>query len=511
MEKTVAIIDLGSNSIRMNILSINKNGGYSIHEQASEMVRLSEDMGPEMTLKEIPIKRTITALHYFKSLIDANQTTEIYALATAAVRLAVNQADFLNRIQAETGFVFTVLSGFQEAYYDYLGVVNTLSLDQALILDIGGGSTEIIWMKHRQIMEAVSLPFGSVTLSERFKTIKSKKKRVEAAKKLISEKLHELKWLDGLKGQPIIGLGGVIRTLGKIDRSLNGYPIENLHNYRLHETEVDKLCALIIESDDKELDKIEGLSKRRSDIIAMGIMPFVCLFEHIQSPEIRISANGLRDGYFFEKHFTAIGQPVVVNDVLKHSKENFLKRFVVNEPHARNVQSLALTLYDALHRHSVENQLGLFEIADRKLLSAAALLHDIGIHIEYYDHHIHGFYLVANGNLNGLTNLERLSVAYLVGSHREAGIKNRMTDYESVISKTEVMRLNRLVVLLNLAEQLDRSERGLIKQLHLNILDSNFEIHAFTQGDASLEISSALRFADRFEKQFALKLTIIPK
>lgn len=423
--------------------------------------------------------------------------------------MAANQAEFLQRVEDETGFVFKVLTGFQEAYYDYLGVANAMAIDDALILDIGGGSTELIWMHKRQMVEAVSLPLGSVTLTERFADIKSKKKRIEACKNAIQEQLDQLSWLKDLKGKPIIGLGGVIRTLGKLDRGINGYSIENLHNYRLHESEVEKLCSLIIDSDEKDLDKLEGISKRRADIITMGIMPFKCLFELIGSPEIRISANGLREGYFYEKYFESIDMPIVVSDVLKHSKENFLKRFVVNEPHARKVQSIALKIYDQLNRYSIENKCDYFKVEDRKLLSTAALLHDIGIHIEYYDHHIHGFYLILNGRIDGLTNAERLAIAYLVGSHRELGIKNRMLEHENILSKNEINRLGKCVLLLNLAEQLDRTERGLIKEFKFEIGENTLNLTLISDEDVSIERVSALRLAERFEKQFDLTLNIM--
>lgn len=504
MEKVIAIIDLGSNSIRMNISSVNAEGGYSIHEQASEMVRLSEGLNDDLILKEMPIKRTIRALQYFKKLIAVNGVHEVYALATAAVRMAKNQNEFLVRVQNKTGFDFTVLSGYQEAYYDYLGVVNSMAVQDALILDIGGGSTELIWMKNRELKEAVSLTFGSVTLTEKFASIKSRKKRVEAAKKFINDQMDALPWISEIKGLPIVGLGGVIRTLGKIDRSLNGYAIENLHNYRLHEHEVDKLCEIIFSTEEKNLDKIEGISKRRADIITMGIMPFKCLFDHMDAPEIRISGNGLRDGYFYERHFENTGLPIIVPDVLEHSVVNLMARFGVNRAHAYQVESLALKMYDAL------DALGYFEYNDRKLLKTAALLHDIGIHIEYYDHHVHGFYMIINSRMNGLTNPERIAVAYLVGSHREAGIKGMMADFENILPKNALSRLGKLVVLLNLAEQLDRAENTSVEELVIAIDDHSMQLSLVTNAGQNLELerASAGRFAERFEKAFQKKLII---
>ncbi|OJV64562.1 MAG: hypothetical protein BGO41_13215 [Clostridiales bacterium 38-18] len=503
MKKTIAIIDLGSNSIRMNIIGINEYGGYSIFDQASEMVRLSEGMGTALILREEPMRRTIEALKYFKQLIKLNDTKEVYALATAAVRMAKNKEAFLSLVKEEVGLEFKVLTGKEEAYYDYLGVVNSMELKTALLLDIGGGSTEIIYMVDRVLKESISLPFGSVTLTEKFADQKSKKKRIEASTKFIQDHYDKLKWLDQVKNIPIIGLGGVIRTIGKIDRDRNGYPIENMHNYKLHDSEIERLFDLILNTEEKDLDKISGISKKRADIITLGLLPFKCLFERVDAPEVRISGSGLRDGVFYEKYFPSVGMPIILEDVLIQSKQNMMRRFEVNEKHARQVQSLALGLYEGLKSLLNEGP------SDIKVLSTAALLHDIGIHIEYYDHHVHGFYLILNGRLEGLTNTERISVAYLVGSHREAGIKAKMTDFEGLLSKSELNRLGQLVVIMNLAEHLDRAENGVVKTISVEIFKDEVVLHLEGEGTFELEKKSVMRFTERFEKQFSKRLTVI--
>lgn len=502
MRNSIAIIDLGSNSIRLNIYAVNDLDGYSIHEQASEMVRLSEGLGSDLILKEAPIQRTIRALAYFKKLIEVNSVQSVYALATAAVRMAVNQSEFLDRVKSETGFDFMVLSGDQEAYYDYLGVVNSMELRDALIVDIGGGSTELIWMKDRKLERAVSLPLGSVTLSERFGDIKSRKKRVEAAETHIKSIYKEISWLKHLKDSPIIGLGGVIRTLGKVDRARNGYPLENLHNYRLHESEVAEICAQIFDSPQKDLENIQGISKRRADIIALGILPFKCLFERIDAPEIRISGNGLRDGFFYEKHFESLSLPIVVGDVLSQSTLNMMRRFNVHEKHANHVMKLTLKVFDALTGHFD------YEAGDRKLLKTAALLHDIGMHIEYYDHHIHGYYLIMNGRLEGLTNAERIKVAFLVGNHRASGIKKQLEDYIGIVSKEEIQRLWKLAILIMLCEQFDRAENGSVDDLDVTVEKNAIEIRLIGSDSYDLEITSASQFLDRFEKIYKRKLVM---
>ena len=134
----LAVIDLGSNSVRLRITEINESGNYNLVSYEKEYVRLSENMGPEKMLKSAPMDRTIKALQHFKQLCMALENVRVIAVATAAVRQAVNQTEFLKRVKAETGFSFKVISGEREAYLDYVGVTRTLPIKNGLIIDITG-------------------------------------------------------------------------------------------------------------------------------------------------------------------------------------------------------------------------------------------------------------------------------------------------------------------------------------------------------------------------------------
>ncbi len=218
-----AIIDLGSNSVRMNIVHINKDGSYTLLDQAKEMVRLSEDMGPEKTLKAEPMRRTVEALKLLKKLSVAYGADQVFALATAAVRIAENQDEFLNLVRDEVGFDFKILSGEEEAHYDYIGVINTIDIDNCLIVDIGGGSTELIWVENRKERAAVSLPIGSVVLTENY--VNAGKNGIENAIEAIQSLFKDVPWLKNLKGIPVVGLGGVIRTFAKVDRNQKRFTV----------------------------------------------------------------------------------------------------------------------------------------------------------------------------------------------------------------------------------------------------------------------------------------------
>jgi exopolyphosphatase/guanosine-5'-triphosphate,3'-diphosphate pyrophosphatase len=498
MKEKKAVIDLGSNSVRMNIIGINEAGGYSIFDQAKEMVRLSEGLLESHYLQDKSMDRTIKALKYFKKLIKMHEITEVHALCTAAVRMAKNQEMFLRRVKEEVGLNFRVLSGEEEAYYDYLGVVNSMVCDKAVLIDIGGGSTEIIWVEDRRFKDAVSLPYGSVLLTEMFSDISSKKKRIKEALRFMKEALSKISWLKNLKGYPIIGLGGTIRALGKVDKYMNDYPIRNMHNYHLTTGEIEFLIDKIFITPDGKEHEIEGISKKRSDVMTMGLMPLYALIHQLEAREMRISGSGLRNGYFYEKYFKKIGQPIIVKDVLEHSYVNMMRRFSVPEKHSSHVQKLALALFDQLS--SIHD----FQERDREALAIASLLHDVGIHIEYYDHHLHGMYMLLYARINGLRIKEHVKVAFLVGNHRANGLKHIIDDYRTMFTKKELRSIQELSIFLQIAEQLDRSVTGVVEKIEVEIIDDYAMIYLHAKEIPELEMEAARRFSESFKKAYGL-------
>ena len=166
MQRRVAVIDLGANTSRLVILAYTPGVAFQMIDQLRERVRLSEGMGAENTLRPEPIERTVHLMKVFKALCDANGIDTIIATATSAVRDARNQAEFLHRVENEAGLKLRVLSGDEEAYYGYLGVVNSLAVQRGLIFDIGGGSLELAHVRDRQLTHTASLPLGAVRFSK---------------------------------------------------------------------------------------------------------------------------------------------------------------------------------------------------------------------------------------------------------------------------------------------------------------------------------------------------------
>ncbi|KLD60595.1 exopolyphosphatase, partial [Lactiplantibacillus plantarum] len=207
--RNLAIVDLGSNSARMAVSRLHANGTAQEIKRVKEDTRLSEGMGTAHVLQPAAIERTIKALLNFRRLYEKMPNTDVIGITTAAVRMAQNQAEFLNQVKQEVGLDLRVLSGDDEAYYDYLGVANSLVIHDCLILDTGGASCELILVKNGRKQQLISIPFGAVTLSEQFgldDLVPSAS--LFRAQMFLRNRLADIWWLSEAVHFPIILLGG---------------------------------------------------------------------------------------------------------------------------------------------------------------------------------------------------------------------------------------------------------------------------------------------------------------
>ena len=305
MTKTnLVVIDLGSNSVRMQISQIDDYGGYTVMGYFREYVRLSENMGKEMTLKEEPMNRTIQALKDFKTRYTQYDNVVVKAVATAAVRGAKNQAEFLKRVKDEVGLDLQVISGSTEAYLDYIGVVNTLPVRNGIIMDCGGASTELIWVQNGACKERVSIPVGSVVLSQNYNladTISASD--LYSAMNAAGQKISTVRWLGQVHNLPLIALGGSNRTIAKIHRREVTDEVDELpdiHGMHLPPHYIFNLVGKLIAMNKDERMKIPGLAKNRADVIVGGLIPISLVLRNLQISEVIFSNCGLRDGILFE-------------------------------------------------------------------------------------------------------------------------------------------------------------------------------------------------------------------
>lgn len=291
----VAIIDLGSNSIRMNVVDVTE-GKIEVLSNIRTIVRLSEGMGDERLLQQRAVDRTLKVLAEFKAVIDDMDVDEVRAIATAALRTA-NNRELFTVPAGEMGIDFEIISGEKEAYYDYMSVVNTLDVDNCMIVDIGGASTELIYVKDGINCDMVSIPLAAVNITEKyFSGTVAEDDELKFAVEEFKNKLKEVKWLDNVKNVDIVGIGGTIRTLAKM---------ENIDDSHVHGFVMDKhfIFGKIYELVKMPIEKrvcMDSIGKGRADIILGGVVPLLAIMDYIDSPKLTSCVSSLREGVMYD-------------------------------------------------------------------------------------------------------------------------------------------------------------------------------------------------------------------
>lgn len=284
--RITAVIDLGSNSLRMTIAEVLADNTIRELGDYRETVRISENMGPENTIKQVAIQRTIAALHTFQAAMVLHSVQTVIAVATEALRKAENREAFIQAVQAETGIAFQVISGEEEARYVFLGVTALLPFADCLLMDTGGGSCELIHVRNREIQNAVSLPLGGVVLTEGF--LESDIVSGPSLFRLfrhIHTVARAVPWLDACRGLPVVAVGGTYKAILSLKQKDTFTPEEL---YTLYE--------MFLGQNLEERKKVLVGYEDRGDIIVGGLAPLVYVTNRLQPSRICASVRGIRDG-----------------------------------------------------------------------------------------------------------------------------------------------------------------------------------------------------------------------
>ncbi|WP_295746536.1 Ppx/GppA family phosphatase [uncultured Limosilactobacillus sp.] len=300
----LAIIDLGSNSVRLKVSQLTDSGQTKLLRYEKEYVRLSEDMGPEKLLKTTPIERTVAQLARFMDICRTIPNVQLITTATAAVRQAVNRAEFIDRVKREVGLDIHVISGEHEAYLDYLGVSRTLPIKNGLIIDTGGASMELILVDDGYAEEAISLPMGSVLLSQRYHLGDHiAPENLYDAIIHVDEVLAGQRWLNRARHLRVVALGGSNRALAKMyrwQRLADGGNVPPVHGLTMSTSDAFALMHQLIATEKAGRAAIRGVSAARADVIVGGLLPLMALLRQLHMKQLMFSSNGLREGLLFQ-------------------------------------------------------------------------------------------------------------------------------------------------------------------------------------------------------------------
>ena len=293
MSYNFAVIDLGSNSVRMSVNSLEKDGSWSVLEKLRATVRLGEGMTSDNFLKEEAITRVIDAIVSFAETAREYKCVSIAAIATAALRRAANKELFLDRVKKQAGIEFEIISGEQEAYYSYLAVRETIGITDGVIYDTGGGSTEIILVKKGEIVHSTSLPLGAVMMTEQM----AKKSQMQLYK-YVASYIGGTDWLDECEGLPLYGIGGSARAMAMLHKKERISP-NKIDGIKIPYHSVAKIYQNIFATSPQKRKDIKGMDISRADIILAGLTPVKVLMDMTGSPHVYVCASGVKEGVFF--------------------------------------------------------------------------------------------------------------------------------------------------------------------------------------------------------------------
>ena len=530
------MIDLGSNSFRLVVFTAHE-GWWKRTDEIYEPVRIGEGLAASGRLGEQPIERALATLEVFAHFCHAAGLGcgSIDAVATSAIRDAENAAEFLARARELTGLPIRVLSREAEARYGYLAAINSTTLSDGCVLDLGGGSLQLVRVTERLALQSGSWSLGAVRMTERFLPPNgpAKRKQMDELREYVALELEQASWL-AQSGRRLVGIGGTVRSLATAVQRAAGLPSNGVQGMVIERVALDELVERLAALPVAERSSIPGIKPARADLILAGAIVVEGVLDAGSFDGLEATEAGLREGVFFERllggrragepseasgslkpsgrsrhsGLLAADRPPLFEDLRRTSVMNLAARYDVDAAHTRHVATLALGMFDELARLGLHDG----DARERELLWAACMLHDIGMSVDYDDHHKHSRYLILNGGLPGFTPIEVATIAQAARYHRKG-----MPDPGPLAALFELddrARLNRCAVLLRLAEDLERSRDQLVRGVELALLngapegDGQVELRVIADGEAAVPRWAAGRETELFARAFHRDLSV---
>lgn len=501
----LAALDIGTNSIRSIVVEILGGGDYRVLDDEKATVRLGEGLAASGSISTAAWERAAQALKRMKQIADGLGATHFVAVATSAVRKAANGKAFVAAMAKDAGVEIEVIDGEQEAELAALSARHHFDMagSRYAMIDIGGGSVEMVTATGEHIEEIHSLELGAVLLTERFiHGDPAPEKDLARLRKHIRQSLKETLATPDFPVQCLIGSGGTLNAVGAMAMALRKEAYGSVHGYEVLRSEVVHLLAMLERKDARQRREIAGLSPERADIIIAGVTLVDELMRFFGANLLRINERGIREGLIL-KSLDDLGlmEKREARRDWRTVVQEFARSCHSDEGHAETVRDLSLQIFDgtaALH--------GLDERA-RQLLEAAALLHDVGYFIDYAKHHKHSYHLIRHAGLFGFTPREQEVVANLARYHRKSLPKKKHENF-ALLSAEDQQLVRQLGGILRLADGLDRCRSGNLQRITAELTGKTCTLRLEGKGDLGVELYGGQSKGDLFEEAFERKLVL---
>lgn len=496
MENLRAIIDIGSNSIRLVVYSYSYEKGLEEHHNIKTVARLSGYLNDQNEMQSEGINRLIETLQNFQAVLDDLRIKQPMIAATAAIRQASNQQHILERVFQETGLTIDVLTAKQEAYYGYLAVVLTTNIRDAITVDMGGGSTEVTLYKDKQLVESYSFPFGVITLKNKFvsgdvPTLQERK----AIKSFVQDQFAEQSWIQGTR-LPVISIGGSARNIVQIDQNRKNYPLSGTHQYEMSLEDLRSIDYLMKKISFAERKKIDGLSSDRADVIDGAIITFETLLEQTDSNVFMHSRKGLREGIIIEQLEENNEHTFFLDEVASSAIRHLHGKFAIDG--ADYVE--LIDTFQKLHTQFAESGWIQEWSDDPEMLTYAYQLFHFGKQVDIESASQHTFYLLTNSTLDGFTNKQKLKLALLSSYKNKQTFQQFIQPYQGILTMQEIEECREAGALLRFVHSLQTGKHSSIIDASMESRGEDIQLTLYTRGSYVLEAYQASKMKKHIEK-----------
>jgi exopolyphosphatase/guanosine-5'-triphosphate,3'-diphosphate pyrophosphatase len=489
-ERVLAAIDVGTNAVRLEIARPLPDGSLETLHQERDPVRPGEGVFATGSLTRPVADRLVATLSRYAALCRRHRA-RVRAVATSAVREARNRDEVVRRARREAGIALEVVSGREEARLICLGVLSGRPpRARSLVLDIGGGSTEIAFAVGQEPTSLHSVALGAVRLTEIFGSSgKVSPERLAVMRSFAAEAFRDS--LPRTLPRLTVALG----SSGTINAIVGARGDSRRMTLRKVERAVDDMAAMSL------AERRRCFEPRRAEIIVAGGVILEAAMRQLGLGSIVAVDTGLRNGILLDLARRSPAAAAAVAAGRSAAAIALGRRFGFDEPHARKSAELAVSLFDqlaGLHR---------LPASARSILEAAALLHDVGHAVSPNRHHRHTFYLVSNADIPGFSDEERRLVALVARYHRRSAPERGRPDLEA-LSATDLRLVRRLVAILRVADALDRSHHQPVVDLRAAWRDGAVRVAAHARGPMDLELWDVAREAPLFRAVYGKRLVV---
>ncbi len=490
--RTTAIIDVGSNSVRLLVARSLSQQAFEVVDEERFDARIGEGQASGAISPE-GMARGLRALAIMAQVARSHQPASIVVAGTEALRRASNADEFIERAYELTGLSIRVLSGQEEAFCGFLGVINSTSLRDGYLLDIGGGSLELMRVIDRRLALAQSVPLGAIYSTERYlrtdpptsREIRSLRKTVRAS--LQVEETHPV----------LFGTGGAVRNLARIVRMQRSYPLRRLHGFVITRREVARLANRLAKVSNEDRRRISGVSSNRADIIHSAAVVIDEVMTMLSAETLTVAGQGLREGLLWQE---MRDEGPMLPDVRRASVSGLALANGLDEITAEPVVLAAAALFNATQ------QIHGLGAADLDLLLHASRLAGIGMHVDFYNRDRHAEYLVHSGDLHGFSHREIVILAALV-RWADSGTPD-LSAYKSIVEPDDARNAAVLATLLGLARAMRRRVPSPVLDFEVRLAKGALRIDLHARSEIDAEVYDLERQQRRLESVLKLPLDV---